>query len=184
MPVATLTEFPRSFTAGDTIRVRFSDSRFPSSLWTAQVVLMSSLATIPFDADALLDDTFELEIDDTDSDTIPPGRYSVAFIYEEDATEDRHTIQCCTSTLVRANPAAAYAKTPARLLLEAMEAAYLRLMSNPRSTVNFNGQSFTNRNPDDFLKAIAHQRAVVAAEDAQRFCGSGSGLQRIVHRVP
>lgn len=179
MPVATLNQFPRSFIAGDTIRVRFSDSRFPSSLWSAQVIFLSGLATLPFDADALMDDAFELEIDADDSATIPPDRYSIALVYIEDATDERKTVECGLVIQVRADPAAVYAKSAARLLLEAMIAAYTRLMENPRSQVNFNGQSFTNRNPSDFLEAIERQRAIVAAEDAQRI--GRSGLQRIVH---
>jgi hypothetical protein len=179
MAVPTLTEFPQSFVAGDTIRVSFSDSRYPSSLWTAKVLLQSPIAVKSFTATPVTGGSFAVVIPATDS-ALLLGQYLVAFVYTETSSGERVTVEC-DYTLVYANPEVAGAKSIARQTLEAMEAAYLKLASGSHMTVTFGGQSFTKRNLKEFNDMITQQQAVVDGEDATKF--GHRKISRIVHPI-
>lgn len=183
MPTAVLTSFPNSFVSGDALRVTISDSRYPSSLWTLKVWFQSAIATTDFTAPAGTGGKYDLFITPAQSAALAAGRYLVGLVFTEIASpNDRKTGDCEFEITVLANPAVARPKTPARLLLEAMEAAYLKISQSPRESVNLNEQSFTNRNLKDLLDAIEHQRRIVEAED---MLATGKGyLKKIVHRVP
>lgn len=184
MAVETLTEFPSSFFAGDTVRVAISDSDFPSTLWTLKVLLQSAIESKSFSATAVggSSKAYTLVISAANSAKIAPGFYIVSFIYTEVSSSERKTGECSFSTTVYSNPEHVPSATIARQTLEAMEAAYLRLVgsnSGTRVSANFNGQSFTNRNLKEFQDAIERQRAVVAAEDQQRT--GHRRIARVVH---
>lgn len=179
MAVEVLTEFPHSFVAGDTIRVTMADSRFPSSLWKLKVLFQSALAAKSFAATTGTGGAYNIVIAASTSAKILPGAYSIAFVYTETSTQERHTVESDRAIIVLRDPTVAGAKSIARQTLEAMESAFLKLSSGSNLSVNFNGQSFTKRNLEDFQDAIDRQRAIVQAEDSSRI-GSGS-LQRIVH---
>lgn len=182
MPSEVLTQFPSSFVSGDALRVTLADSNYPSTLWTLKVWFQTATATTEFTATAGPSTSFSLYITSAQSAALAAGKYRVGLVFTEIAVpNDRVTGDTEYDVTVLANPAVARPKTPARLLLEALEAAYLLIARSPRSEVNLNGQSFTNRNPKDLLDAIERQRAIVASEDAVA-TGTGS-LKRILHPV-
>lgn len=170
MAVETLTEFPASFFAGDTVRVTISDADFPSTTWSLRVLFQSPTASKSFAATAVggSSTAYALVIAATDSAKLAAGLYVVSFVYTETATSERKTGEASYAVAVYSDPTGAFDKTIARQTLEAMEAAFLKLSKGIRVSVNFNGQSFTNRNIKEFQEAIEHQRAVVFAEDQQR----------------
>lgn len=180
MPVTVLTTFPNSFISGDALRVKIADSRYPSSLWTLKVWFQSPTATQDFTAPAGAGGAYDLFITPAQSAALAAGKYLVGLVYTEIASpNDRRTSDCEFPITVLANPAVARAKTNTRLILEAMEAAMLKLAAGSNATVNFNGQSFTKRNLAELQNAIDRQRAIVAGEDSAA-TGKGS-LARIVH---
>lgn len=180
MPVTILTSFPGSFISGDALRVTIADSRYPSSLWALKVWFQSPTATQEFTAPAGTGGKYDLFITPAQSATLAAGKYLVGLVFTEIASpNDRVTSECEYPITVLANPAVARAKTTARKTLEAMEAAFLVLAAGSNATVNFNGQSFTKRNLEEFQTAIDRQRAIVAGEDIAA-TGKGS-LARIVH---
>lgn len=180
MPVAVLTQFPKSFIQGDAVRVKIADARYPSSLWTLKVWFQGPTATTSFDAPAGTNGSYDLAITAAQSAGLAAGHYLVGLVYTETAApNDRKTSECEFQVSVFSNPAIPRAKTLARQTLEAMEAALLILAAGSNSSVNFNGQSFTKRNLADLQTAIDRQRAIVAGEDVAA-TGKGS-LARIVH---
>lgn len=179
MAVTVQTQFPRSFIAGDTIRVNFSDSRFPSTLWTAKVLFQSATANKSFTAAVGTGTSFDLVISAVESAKILPDTYTVSLIYTETATDERQTDEDRFLITVYSNPAIALTKSIARQTLEAMESAFLKVSKNPRLSVNFVGQSFTNRNLDEFQDAIDRQRALVKGEEVQ--LGGPGGGGKVFH---
>lgn len=182
MATAAVTQFPCSFVSGDAVRVTIADSRYPSTLWTLKVWLQNqnAVTTVGFDAPTGVNGAYDLFITVAQSALIHSGHYLVAYVFTEIAApNDRVTKECEFTVRVYANPAVAEEKTIARLTLEAMEAAYLTLSTGGVQTVNFNGQSFTNRNLKEFNDMIEQQRAAVAAEDADRL--GHRRIARILH---
>lgn len=178
MAVETLTEFPASIFAGDTLRVAFSDSRFPVASWTARVLFQSAVYSKSFPA-SVEDDHFLLEISAADTATLPPDLYIVSLVYTETSTEERQTDEEQLAITVFADPTGTVQKSIARQTLEAMESALLKIAGNPRLTANFNGQTFTYRNLKDLQDAIDRQKSVVSSE-ATQLTGHRK-LARIVH---
>lgn len=174
MAVETLSEFPGSFIAGDTIRVTIGDSRFPSTLWTLKVHLQGPNGFYSFSTSAGPSTSFTLLISTTNSAKIAAGSYTVFYVYTETSSNERQTDEVTLQTQVYQNPSAPGAKSIARQTLEAMEAAFLKLSKNPKLTVSFVGESFTNKNLKEFQDAIDRQRALVAAEEGN-IQGSGRG---------
>lgn len=170
MAVETLTEFPQSFVAGDTVRVTISDSDCPSTLWTLKVLLQSATESKSFAAAAVggSSTAYTLLIPAVNSAKITAGFYIVSFIYTETATSERKTGECNLSVTVYANPELTPSKSVARQTLEAMESAFLKLAGGSNAQVNFNGHSYTKKNLKDFQDAIERQRAVVNTEDQSR----------------
>lgn len=180
MPVAVLTTFPNSFVSGDALRVKITDSRYPSSLWTLKVWFQNATSTVDFTATANGDGSFSLYLTPAQSAALVAGKYLVGLVFTEIASpNDRVTGDCEYTITVLANPAVARPKTAARQTLEAMEAAFLKLSAGSNQSVNFNGHSFTKKNLKDLQDAITRQRAIVNAEDASA-TGTGS-LARILH---
>lgn len=174
MAVETLTEFPESFIAGDTVRVTIADSRYPATLWTLKVQFETA-STVQSFATTVSGTSFSLVISKTVSAAIAPGDYAVRYVFTETASGERvTTADCPCSVTVYSNPEVAIAKTQARLTLEAMELAYQTLMGSGHSTVAFNGQSFTKRNAKEFSDLIEMQKVIVDAEDFKRL---GRGCQ-------
>jgi hypothetical protein len=170
MAVETLSEFPASFVAGDTIRVTISDSDFPSTAWGLKVLLQSSSASKPFAATAVGGGStaFSLVIAAVDSAKIPSGFYVVSYRYTQTAGGEIQTGEDQFAITVYSNPEGATTKTIARQTLEAMEAALLKLSSGSNVSVNFNGQGFTKRNIAELQKVIELQRSIVNSEDQSR----------------
>lgn len=181
MAVATLTEFPASFIAGDTLRVSISDSSFLSTLWSLKALLTSATKVHSFTASAVAGGSFLLEISAANTAKLAPGIYAVRYVFTETSTTERKTGADSFITTVYANPEAVGAKSIARQTLEAMESAFLKLSGGSNLSVNFNGQSFTKRNLKDFMDAIDRQRAIVAAEDVQLTGQRSRG--RILHPI-
>lgn len=180
MAVATLTKFPLSIIAGDTLRATISDSRYPSTLWTLSVQFESPTTVLPFAATTGTGISFNLVIAKTATAVIPPGEYNVRYIFTETSSSERQTGDCFQQVQVYQDPTVVFPKTQARQALEAMQAAYLKLSSGANSSVNFNGQSFTRHNMKEFNDQIEMQKAVVDAEDFARM-GGPRGRNRIVH---
>lgn len=182
MAVETLTAFPDSLVAGDTLRVTHADSRFPSSAWSLKVSFRGATVTKTIDAAAIASNRFSIVATTAETaELIPPGLFSVSLIYTETATDERQTDEDRHLITVFADPTATAAKSIARQILEAMEAALLILASGVNQTVNFNGQSFTKKNLPDLQKAIEHQRAIVAIEEGQKT--GRSRIRRILYKV-
>lgn len=182
MAVETLTEFPSSLVAGDTLRVSHADSRYPSSTWSLMVSFQGATVTKTVAAIAAASDAFTILLTAANSALlVPPGLFSVSLIYTETATSERTTDEDKYFVTVFANPASQPEKSIARQTLEAMEAAMLVLAAGANATVNFNGQSFTKRNLAEFQKAIEHQRAVVFAEERRQT--GRSQFQRVLSKV-
>lgn len=179
MATAAVTQFPCQFVSGDAVRVTIADSRYPSTLWTLKVWFQSATAVTGFDAPAGTDGAYDLFITPTQSAGIHSGAYTVRYVFTEIAAPNDRKTGCEFTVQVYANPAVAEAKSQARLTLEAMEAMYLTLSGSVTTSVNFNGQSFTNSNAPDFFKLLQYQRAIVAAEDAARL--GHRKIARIVH---
>lgn len=177
MAVATFTQFPNSFVAGDTIRVTIGDSRYPSTLWKLKVQLQSATTTKQFTATVGPGTSFSLVIPAAESAKLGPGIYKVFYLFTETASSERITDDSNFSVQVFGNPAVQPAKSQARLILESMQAAYARLVKNPRLSVNFAGESFTNKNIKEFQDAIDRQQMIVNAEDAGRIGSSGRGAK-------
>jgi hypothetical protein len=168
MSVAALTSFPPYFVAGDTLRVSISDSNYPSSTWSLSVALSRVNISVPtvsrFDADAAASNAFELEVTATETGALAPGEYAVTYIYTETATSERVSIGKGT-VQVTPDPSVAATASPARLLLQAMQDSMLTLAQSAEATVNFNGQSFTQKTMKDLQDAIDRQKLIVANED-------------------
>lgn len=182
MAVETLTAFPSSLVAGDTLRVSHADSRFPSSAWSLLVSFQGATVTNTVAATAAAGDAFTILLSAANSALlVPPGLFSVSLIYTETATSERVTDEDKYHITVFADPATQPEKSIARQTLEAMEAAMLVLASGANATVNFNGQSFTKRSIVEFQKAIEHQRAIVASEERRQT--GRSSFQRVLSKV-
>lgn len=182
MAVETLTEFPSSLAAGDTLRVSHADSRFPSTTHTLKVSFQGATVTKVVDATAAAGGGFTILLSAADSAAlIPPGLFSVSLIYTETTGSERVTDEDKYLITVFADPASQPTKSVARQTLEAMESAMLVLASGANATVNFNGQSFTKRSIAEFQKAIEHQRAVVANEERRQT--GRSRFQRVLSKV-
>lgn len=179
MGVETLDEFPSSFVAGDTIKVSFSDSRFPSTEWTAKILMVSPEVSKSFPATTGTGDAFDLEISSEESNKLKPGVYVVSFVFTETSSSERQTSEDQTATTVFANPEKGPQKSIARQTLEAMEKSLLLVAGNERLTVNFNGQTFTRRNIKELQDAIDRQKSVVDAEETQ--LSGHRKLARILH---
>lgn len=181
MAVETFTEIPDSFFAGDTVRATLSNGKFPSSAWTLAVVFRGTDgAATSFTATAGTGGTFNLLISATQSAALAAGLYNVTKVYTEVATSERETDEESRLATVFANPTANVAKSIARQTLEAMEAAQLALAGSANLTVNFNGQSFTKRNPKDMADAIERQRAIVLREEPS---GRPTRMRRVLARL-
>lgn len=182
MAVQTLTAFPSSLVAGDTLRVSLADSRYPSSAWSLMVSFQGATVTKTVVATAAAGNAFTIVLLAVDSALlVPPGLFSVSLIYTETATQERATDEDKYLITVFADPASQPEKSVARQTLEAMETALKTLAGGINATVNFNGQSFTKRNIPELQKAIEHQRAVVSAEERRQT--GRSRFQRVLSKV-
>lgn len=185
MATAAVTEFPAEITSGDAVRVTIADSRYPASAWALKVWLQGqdNNTVQGFDAPAGANEAYDLYITPAQSAAIHSGHYLVAYVFTEDTPgTDRVTKECSFTVQVYANPAVAEAKSSNRLILEAMEAAYLAMSTGGMTqSVNLNGQSYTNQNLPEFWRAIEYQRAIVAAEDADRL--GHRKIRRILHPI-
>ena len=164
MPVEALTQFPRSFVAGDTVRVTISDGDYPSSLWTLAVRFVG-VAAFSFSASATSGEQFEIVLSAAQSLTITPGNYNVVFTYTETASGEKQSV-AIGQTHVYSDPSGVAPISQARQTLNAMNVALLALAAGTTSTVNFNGQSFTKKNLKELQDAIAIQQGIVNSEDA------------------
>lgn len=183
MAVETLSCFPSTLTAGDTLRVSHSDPKYPSSDWLLKVSIAGATVTKTVDTEPNDDDDgFEIVVPaSTTALLVPAGLFSVSFIYTEDETNERATDPDKYLITVLADPATQPEKSIARQTLEAMEAAKLKLASGVNTTVNFNGQSFTKRNLKELGDEIERQKAIVAMEDRRRT--GRRGLTRILNKA-
>lgn len=165
MAVEALTQFPRSFISGDTVRVTISDGDYPSSLWSLVVYLIGT-AVDDFTASQISGDQFELVIPANDSDDILPGTKRVVFTYTETSSSEKQSVEM-GKTYVYADPSESPTATQAQTTLAAMKTALASLAAGTTSTVNFNGQSFTRKNLKDLQDAIDRQQQIVDRELAE-----------------
>lgn len=172
MPVESLTEFPSSFVAGDTLRVTLSDSDYPSDDWTLTIHFRGAVLK-SYTAEEGENGEFDLVITASQTSELTAGTYLVTFAYESD--DDRKT-EVFGNVEVFPNPTAATVKSIARQTLEAAQAAMLILVSGPNQSVNFNGQSFTKMNMRDLQEIIDNLQGIVDEEDAA--IASVSGRRR------
>lgn len=179
--VETKTAFPNSFTAGDTLRITFSDTDHPSSDWSCKVLFQTATDSTPFSAEEGDDDAFDLVIPASKTAKLKAGFYSLAFVFTDDVDEERQTGDNKLSISILGDPEQGPIKSLARQTLENMETALLELSKDPTLTSNFNGQTFTNKNLEEFQNAIKQQRAIVNSEDSGRV--GTARPARIVHPI-
>jgi hypothetical protein len=183
MAVETLTSFPNTLIAGDTLRVSHSNSKYPSSDWSLKVSIQGATVTKVVDAEANDDDDGYGIVFPASVTALlkPAGVFAIRLIYTETDGGERATDEDIFFITVLSDPASASAKSIARQTLEAMEAALLKLAGGSNAIVNFNGRGFTKRNLPELQKAIQMQRAIVATEDRRRT--GDTGPRRILNKV-
>lgn len=171
MPVEALTQFPRSFVAGDTVRVTISDGNFPSSLWTLIVYLRGSTVE-DFTATPISGDQFELVIPASSSDDIAPGTYNLVYTYTETASSEKQSV-AVGKVQIYGDPSEVPAPTQAQQTLAALKALLPILAGGRTAEINLNGQSIRFKTIKELQDAIDRQQQIVnrECEDADLIAG-------------
>lgn len=183
MAVETLSEFPSTLIAGDTLKATIANSRFSSADWRLSVVLKSGTQAKSFKAAVGTGTGFLLTIAADQSAKLTPGVYSISYVYTDIATGERTTEMCGDLIRVFADPTTAGTKSIARQTLEALQEAFRKISKNPRLSVNFGGETYTNRNLKELQEAIARQEAIVQSEDASLIPSGDRSTGRILHPI-
>ena len=176
MSIATLSCFPESFVAGDTINTVVASIDYPANAWT-MIALLTSRDGVSksFKATADVDGTsFDLLM----APTVIPGVYILSYVFANSVTGERYTFQQGNVTVLP-DPQKPLAQSTARITLDAMEAALQGISSGKHSSVTFNGQSFTRQNLAVLQKAIDQQRVRVNAEEVALGFPNRYGAKRI-----
>lgn len=177
MPVASLSDFPASFVAGDTVRVNIPGGDYPATGWTLKVLFSGSTGNKSFDAAAQGSD-YLLTLIAAQTATLTAGQYAVSYIFTENNTSERVTDNAMSIVAVFPDPTATVTESIAKQTLAAFEATLLILAGDPDATVNFNGQSFTARNPKELQDAIVRQKQIVSFEENKRRVDAGMPSKR------
>jgi hypothetical protein len=178
MAVEALSAFPASVVAGDTLRLDLSDGDYPSGTWSLSVVLRGADVIKTFGADSVSGNAYELVIAASDMAKLPPGPYSVTYVYTDG--DERASVPMGT-TQVTVDPTQAAPKSIARRTLVAMEKALEELAGGSNASVSFNGQSFSKKNLKELQDAIDRQRLIVAREDNAADLAAGRGRSRNIY---
>lgn len=172
MPVASLSEFPASLIAGDTLRVNITGGDHPATGWSLKVLFSGSTGNQSFNAAANGVD-YLLTLTAAQTATLTAGQYAVSYIFTETATGERVTDDTQRIVAVFPDPTATVSVSSAKQTQDALEATLLILAGDADATVNFNGQSFTGKSLKDVQEAIVRQKQIVAFEENKRRVDSG-----------
>src|ERR1043166_7736576 len=154
MSLTVQSGIPSVFIAGDAVSFTVTDTDFPATLWSSQILFRSDPNAPPktFDGTASgADHLFSLT--NAQASTLVPGQTSVCILFS-DGTNRQSTDRAEVTILP--NPAIAAGKSFAQQQVDLLRAVIAKFNSSGRSSVNFNGQSFTTANIADYQRQLTY----------------------------
>ncbi len=160
---------PVTLIIGDAVSFKVTDNDHPATGWTSQIVFKlasgssKTFAGAPSGADHLF------ALTNANTATLSAGRALVALVFSDGTNRQTSDWQ---EINILEDPTAPTKKTFAQTQVELLQGAIAKLNASPRSSVNFNGQSFSRANILDYQKQLTYWQARVLSEqkkvDAER----------------
>ena len=166
--------------AGDALSFEFGNSSYPASLWFLNFALSLNGNKILNKQATASGDNFNVALIPADTITLRPGRCQAWLIFTEqsDATQ-RFSLPVGLLTILP-NPLGNIALTENMLSFQAIQRTISIIVSQPESSANFNGQSYSMHNLND-LYAIRDRLKVAVDLELQELGipTRGSGFKTI-----
>lgn len=161
MSLTVATEIPASIERGSAYSFKLAFTDYPTSAWTAALVLgRNGSAPLSFAA-TISAGMFLWTLTNANTLTITPGWWDFA-IHVSDAT---YRVAAQSGRIpVLNNLAVAQTASVAQTMLTALEAAITTLSANVNSSVSFNGQSFTKADIASLMAKRVQLQAEVIRE--------------------
>lgn len=172
MSVAIQTGVPVKIEAGNTVKFTETLTDYPGSAWTMQFVLSQSGST-PLVVDAVSSgDIFTITLTGDQTKNLKTGQWDWA---QYVTSQDERTTAKTGVLNVLPNLAAPIQPSVAAQMLNAINAAILKLSSGTDSKVNFNGQQFEKKDLKSLLESRVQIQAEVAREQQKEDALRGRG---------
>lgn len=155
MAVTTKSGVPAIITAGDTVIIDVGpDANYPNTAWTMKFVLSRNGKLLKaWDATSDNDSTgFVITLGGADFARIDPGGATWTFLFTETSSGQRETGQS-GDTLIAQDPTKSLPDSDAGMALKGCMSAINTIVSDPNSSVNFNGQSYSSQNLPELFRA-------------------------------
>ena len=181
MPVATQSGVPAKFTAGDAVVFNISDPSHPASIWNLDFILSRAGQVLKTIRAAASINDYTVSLSSADS-SVSPGRCQFAEVFTEIADPTQRESGCSGWLMIFPNPTGSLPLSDNQKALAACNQAIAKLASSPRTTVNFNGQSFTNQNISSLFAARDRLQVLVNSELAELGLTDDTGFRIIRNR--
>lgn len=139
----------KTLTAGDALLFVFGNSSYPASLWSLNFVLTFNGNKVLNHAATAAGDNFSIALESADTLQLRPGRCQVWLMFTliSDSTQ-RFTLPAGLLTLLP-NPLGNIPQTENMLAFKSIQRTISLIVSQPESSANFNGQSYSMHNITD-----------------------------------
>lgn len=171
----TLTQFPESFYAGDTVKIRRTINNAPSSDWLLSYSLANADGVITFDADASDGDTHLVVLPAIDTLAFVPGVYAYVgqVISLTSSPTETYTVESGNVEILDRLSAATDIRTHVKRTLDLIEAEIERRVTGSVESYSIASRSLTRAPMSDLIAARDRYAQLHATEERKARRKSG-----------